>query len=233
MDRIVVYAATRNLYRNTLVCIESLLRNGNIDQVIMLAEDSAIKYPFDPKVMMLNVADQPWFDKAGPNASKRWTWMVLMKAALSKIFTEFDRVLFLDSDTIVEHDLSGLFELDLDGYYYAAVPQVDDGREGKFSKGDDYFNCGVLMCNLAELRARGMDDYLIQALNERSYEFCEQDAINEICRGRIKPLPGCWNVSDFTVPDTKTCIHHFAANPSWIFTDIFRKYDRPEEEEDE
>ena len=224
-DKLVVYAATGHIYHNMIVCARSCLQNGNIDEVVLLTEDDM--HPMLPpkQYRVINVAQQAYFDRTGPNATKRWTYMVLMKAALSKIFPEYDRVLFLDCDTIVEHDISELWDLDMKGYYYAAVPQIDDGREGEFSQGACYYNAGVLMCNLAELRARGMDDYLIQALNTVDYKFCEQDAINKLCWGRILPLPGRYNVSNYTVPDTETYIKHFAANGNWIYGPEFRKYD--------
>ena len=225
-DKLVVYAATRNMYRNALVCANSVLQNGRIDKVAFLIEDEEmLGVPMCGDIVLCNVAQQAYFDRTGPNATKRWTYMVLMKAALSKIFPEYDRVLFLDCDTIVEHDISQLWDLDMKGYYYAAVPQIDDGREGEFSQGACYYNAGVLMCNLAELRARGMDDYLIQALNTVDYKFCEQDAINKLCEGRILALPGRYNVSNYTVPDSEIYIKHFAANGNWIYGPEFRKYD--------
>lgn len=226
-EKLVVYAATRNLYRNALVCMNSLRLNGNIDKAVLLSEDLTVSNPhcFPANWEVLALFKQPWFSYDGPNATKRWTYMVLMKAALSKLFPEYDRVLFLDCDTIVEHDISQLWDLDLSGNYYAMVPQTSDGRGGRFSKGADYFNGGVMMCNLEQLRADHMDDELIRVLNTVDFEFCEQDAINKLCEGRILALPGRYNVSNYTVPDTEVYIKHFAANGNWIYGPEFREYD--------
>ena len=139
------------------------------------------------------------------------------------MFPWYDKVLFLDCDTIVEHDISALWDIDLLGYYYAAVPQTDDGRDGLFTRGS-YFNLGVLLCNLAELRADGKDTQIITALNEHDYEFCEQDAITQLCEGRIYPLLGRYNVSNYTVHDTEVYIRHFAAEGGWVNGDLFRHY---------
>ena len=225
-EKLVVYAATRNMYRNALVCANSVLQNGRIDKVAFLIEDEQmLEVPMCGDIVLCNVAQQAYFDRTGPNASKRWTYMVLMKAALSKIFPEYDRVLFLDCDTIVEHDISQLWDLDMTGYYYAMVPQTSDGRGGRFSKGADYFNSGVMMCNLEQLRADHMDDELIRVLNTVDFEFCEQDAINKLCEGKILTLPGRYNVSNYTMPDSEIYIKHFAANGNWIYGPEFRKYD--------
>lgn len=218
----VVYAATRNLYKNAAVCINSVIANGNIDNVILLIEDNEFPSPLPDQVATINVSGSELFDHNGPNARKRWTYMVLMKAALSKILPD-DKVLFLDCDTIVEHDISALWDIDLTGYYYAAVPQIDDGRDGRFTRGL-YFNIGVLLCNLAELRADEKDAQIITALNEHDYEFCEQDAITQLCEGRIYPLLGRYNVCQFTTPDTEKYILHFAANGGWVNSNFYHYY---------
>ena len=223
MKKTVVYAATRNLYKNVLACMNSALLNGNIDEVCLLIEDDQFPTPLPENVYTINVSGQSWFDRNGPNATKRWTYMVLMKAALSKLFPWYDKVLFLDCDTIVAHDLSVLWEIDLTGNYYAAVPQRNDGRYGAFTTGP-YFNTGVLMCNLAELRVDEKDNELIAALNAQNFEFCEQDAIVRLCQYRIYPLLGRYNVCKFTVPDTETYILHFAANGGWVYSNIFAEY---------
>lgn len=221
--RTVVYAATRNLYPNVVPCMNSVLLNGNIDEVILLIEDDQFPTPLPANVRTINVSGQPLFDRNGPNARKRWTYMVLLKAALSKILPRYDKVLFLDCDTIVENDISALWDIDLRGYYYAAVPQTDDGRDGQFTKGA-YFNAGVLMCNLAELRVDYKDNEIINALNAHNYEFCEQDAITQLCEGRIYPLLGRYNVCQFTTPDTETYILHFAAEGGWVNSNFYHYY---------
>lgn len=214
MEKIAVYGATRNLYARAMDCAVTALDNGHVDRIYILTEDDDVKTP-RPEIQTIKVAGQAYFDKDGPNATKRWTWMVLMKAALSRTFPELDRVLWLDCDTVVLHDLSELWELDMEDYYYGMALQYDDGREGKFSEGDPYYNAGVMLCNLKRLRDMRMDHLLINCLNKLPYEFNEQDAINELCQDRILTLPGRYNVSDYTVPDGEIWIRHYAADPTW------------------
>ena len=232
MKRVAVYGATREIYRNVVPCINSLFVNSDFSKVVLLIEDDDFPYPLPLSVQTINVSQQPWFDRTGPNATKRWTWMVLMKAAMSKLFPEQDRILCLDCDTLVEDNISQIWDEDLDGCYYAAVRQPTDGRDGRFSDGAPYYNCGVLLCNLSALRD-GKEDEIIASLNGREWEFCEQDAINALCAGKIKELPGRYNVSNFTVPDDrgKVCIRHFAAWPDWRKSPDARKYDIREEDD--
>lgn len=47
--------------------------------------------------------------------------MVLLRAAYANIFWQYDRILSLDVDTIVVDDISGLWDIDLEDNYLAAV----------------------------------------------------------------------------------------------------------------
>jgi len=47
--------------------------------------------------------------------------MVLIRAAYSKIFPDLDRILTIDMDTVVNENISELWELNLDDYYLAAA----------------------------------------------------------------------------------------------------------------
>ena len=213
----VVYLATKNLYRNASVCINSLLQNGNVDEVFILTEGG---FKMDG-VTEIDVSEQTFFPKDGVNASTRWTWMVLMKCAMTEVFPDKDKVLLLDCDTIVEKDISSLWEYDID--YYGAVRQHGDGRNGKFTTGY-YFNVGVLMCNLNKLRD-GTEQSIRKALNEKWYRYPEQDAINDICRDHITSLPSRFNHCQFTLDDGMVYIRHFAACPEWVGNYWFKKYE--------
>ena len=168
------YCATRNLYPDLIPAIKSLLMHSDVDKIYLLIEDDAFPEPLPDACECINVSRQMWFRPGGPNWSQKWTWMVLMRCALTKILPEtLDRVLSLDADTIVERDISELWDLDLTGWFLAAVREPR-----KSSPKTSYFNAGVVMYHLAQLRAEGMDDKLIRALNEKAYECTDQDAIN-------------------------------------------------------
>ena len=218
----VVYGATRRIYRNAIPCINSVFINGNIDEVVFLIEDDEFPYPLPEKVRTINVREQQFFDRSSANATKKWTYMCLMKCTMTKYFPDRERVLFLDCDTIVHRPVSQLWDIDMDGYYYGAVKQNTDGRKGNFMSGD-YFNAGVLLCNLEMLRD-GTEDKLIRLLNEKDYQCPEQDCINETLQGKIYPLDGRYNTCSCCVSDYMCWIQHFAADPNWIDTDLFKNY---------
>ena len=215
--KIAVYTGTRNLYRAMVPAVRSLVANTDVDEVWLLIEDDVFPYKLPAKVQTRNVSDQYYFSHYGPNFHCGWTYMVLMKAALTKEFPDADRILSLDVDTIVTQDIGELFGLDLTGYYMAAVR--DTGRNS-----DDYFNGGVMMMNLDLMRRDLMDDQLILELNVRHFDFCEQEAISELCTGQILPLPAEYNDSDWTGHTENPKIVHFAAKRNWMEEALVRKW---------
>ena len=81
----------------------------------------------------------------------------LFKFYMAEIFPHIDKILYLDSDTIVRKDLSELFNTDIKDYYLAAAKRP----------GDEY-NCGVLLYNLKKWREDNIKDKLIEA---KKYEY--------------------------------------------------------------
>ena len=214
MNKTIIFAATRNLYRDMIPSVNSAAKNSGADEIILLIEDNNYPYPLPENVWHLNVSRQPFINPNCANAKRRWTYMCLLKAALAHLFPHKDRVLMLDCDTITRHDLSELWELDMGDYYYGMVRQIDDGRGGRF--GVPYYNAGVMLCNLDKLRD-GKEDELIYVLHSHELAYPEQDAINERCRGQILELPPRYNVCKYNVkdPDRAEYINHYAADPNW------------------
>ncbi len=133
----------------------------------------------------------------------RWSPVIFYRLFAHKIFPDIDRMLYLDSDTLVCKDLSDLFTLNLDGYALAAVrdmapiPEYPDLPDAchvkdmldKYLKHKLYINSGVLLLNLPEMKKHESDmlDVKIQL------RYPDQDIINIALDGKIKELPLRYN----------------------------------------
>lgn len=209
-ERVVVYAGTRNLYPYMGAAARSLLAHQGADHVYLLTEDTHFPEELPDCVETVDVSGQSWILPSSPNYGTKWTYMTLMKATLGRLFPALDRVLSLDVDTIVMGDMTPLWETDLGDNYLGAVHDLA-------RLDPDYINGGVMLLNLRQLRADGKDLEIIRQLNRQRYEFCEQEAISELCRGRIKHLPGDYNASSWTVPPSGgIVIRHYAAERDWM-----------------
>ena len=123
------YCATRNLYHDLIPSVKSLLLHSDVGKIYLLIEDDNFPEYLPPECECINVSQQKYFIPGGPNWNRKWTWMVLMRCARSKILPpDLDRVLSLDADTIVEMDISDLWDLDLTGWYLAAAGERDEAE---------------------------------------------------------------------------------------------------------
>lgn len=126
---------------------------------------------------------------------------VWFRLLLPELLPEADRVLYLDGDTLAVDDLAPLWATDLGEDYAAAVPNVwepwnagrpaDLGLEGP----EQYLNSGVLLLNLARLRADGMTERLTgyaQAHRDR-LPGLDQDTLSAVFAGRWRHLHPRWN----------------------------------------
>ena len=221
MDKVICYVMTRNLYPKIGPSLRSLIKNSKPDRVYILCEDDVLPFRTPNVVQIINVSGQTWFRKSGPNYNSSWTWMALMKTAVSKVLTTESRVLLLDVDTLVLGNVGPLFNeklLPMDEMCFAGAkePHWTDVYKRL------YVNAGSLVMNLDLIRQLGMDDRMIYALNNKFYMINEQDCLNEICKGRIMEIPSKYNATPFTDPvdEKEIVVRHYAADRGW--------YERPE-----
>lgn len=240
-ERIVVYASTKNQYDKMEAAAKSLLLTNEIDTVYFLTEDKVYPNKLPSCIKPIDVSGYTWFEKNGPNYESRWTWMPLMKLALHKILPDHDKVLWLDTDTIVTGDILNLFKTNINGYYYAAVPETNIQLEYRYvglSYPDntyiirsypqfipgDYYNSGCLLCNLKALRD-GKGDELITKLNTEKYYFPDQDVINMGCHGKILPLSSTYNSAHYTeAVDNPKILHLSNCDGHPKYKSIIEKY---------
>ena len=205
MTKAAVYSGTKNVYQELLTAAKSLLEHSDVEKIYFLIEDDIFPYELPKEIECINVSNQVYFDKNGPNYDNVCTYMVLLRAAYSKIFPNLDRILSIDMDTIVNENISDLWDLDLTNYYIAAVEETELSEEE-----GSYFNMGVAMLNLKKIREDKKDDEMIEAINTYWYRYKEQDCFNEFFRGYALILPSDYNCCMQAAEPQREKITHFA-----------------------
>ena len=201
----VVYAGTRNLYKEMVNAAKSLLRYNPNFQVYFLIEDDKFPIPIPDCIETINVSKQQWIRENSPNYGNHWSYMVLLRPAYTKIFPEYDKILSLDVDTVVMEDISCLWDIDMEGKYIAAVPEYMVRHNIP-----NYFNMGVSFHHLAEIRKDGLDDKIIDLLNKGFYQYPEQDVMNDLMRWKKVILPTRYNDSFCCGTSNNPAIVHLA-----------------------
>lgn len=141
----------------------------------------------------------------------RYTEAASFRLLLPELLPDLDKVLYLDCDIIVRQDLDRLFrETDLGENYLAAVYEAPiEGQAERFKAlGCDpkrYFNSGLLLMNLAAMRRDRVSERLLEACKVDYLEFPDQDALNQVCQGRVLPLSPVYNgIRTFFLPQYKS-----------------------------
>ena len=130
------------------------------------------------------------------------------------LLKDLQKIIYCDGDVIFKKDLSGLYNIDLDNNYLAAVK--DFYAADSFKKyvstinleWDQYFNAGVLLLNLDKMREDKLN-FELNNLSKKDFKFQDQDILNIACKGKVKFLDPIFN---FNVNSYARCIN----NPDFI-----------------
>lgn len=143
------------------------------------------------------------------------------------------RLIYLDCDTLVFRDLSELFDLELTPRkVLAAVRDAETlslsqdslvlAKAMNLSTEGAYFNCGVMLMNLDELRRQHFLESAVDFLNRGSgkYRFWDQSVINFLLHGQIDDLPEYWNRASWRFDAQQNndldCVLHYTTSAPWL-----------------
>lgn len=154
---------------------------------------------------------------------------------LPELYPQYNKVLYLDSDIIVVGDISELYNTDMGTNLVAAAPDDIIQTNKVFqdyaelvvgvAKYQHYFNAGVLLMNLDELRKFNFQEKFLYLLGKVKFSVAQdQDYLNRLCKGRTTIISHDWDVMPYVNNETKEedikLIHYNFAYKPWHFEDI-------------
>ena len=131
------------------------------------------------------------------------------RLVLPELISDYDKIIYLDSDMIVNADIADLYNTDVNGYLVAACYDPDtaglyNGYEKdkklfmdtimKLDSPYDYFQAGTLVLNLKEFRNTYSMEYILKFAVSQKWQLLDQDILNCLCKGRVKYIDMSWNV---------------------------------------
>ena len=133
---------------------------------------------------------------------------------LPELYPQYDKVLYLDSDIIVVGDISELYNTDMGTNLVAAAPDdiiqynkvFQDYAELVVGVASykNYFNAGVLLMNLDELRKFNFQEKFLYLLGTVKFSVAQdQDYLNRLCKGRVTLVDHAWDVMPYVNNETK------------------------------
>ncbi|MBR1891093.1 MAG: glycosyltransferase family 8 protein [Clostridia bacterium] len=147
-----------------------------------------------------------------------YSMAIYYRLFIANMFPQYDKAIYLDSDTIILGDVSKLYEMDLKdnlvaagqenvmledifGYYVETVVGVNR---------HDYFNDGVMLMNLALMRKENLQGQFLNYTKIKTFTVTEdQDYMNVLCKDRVLRLGYEWNMMPVEGLCDKPNIVHF------------------------
>ena len=179
----------------------------------------------------------------GKNAANYYTPYAQLRLFLSEIEGAPDKLIYLDVDTMCLGDIGQLYDIDVEGYEYAAVRD----HMGKFWISASYCNSGVLLLNMPRLRETGLLSRCRDYIAKHRLTMPDQTALHRL-HGCKLMLPRRFN--EQRMPREDTVVKHFCRGIRWFpffhiynykqwerdkvhkklklfcFDDIYEQYDR-------
>lgn len=154
---------------------------------------------------------------------------------IPSLFPQYEKCVYLDSDTIVLKDIADFYNIDMGNNLLVAIKDaVANSSEDLKNyvqqhvgiEPDKYFNSGVLVMNLKEMRAQNIEEkfkYLLTKYNPETVAP-DQDYLNILCKDRIKYVGEEWDkMPDFgerTPVENLNLIHYNMFRKPWHYADV-------------
>ena len=240
----VFYACDDRFVKYTIVSLSSMIANARRDldyRVYVLYSDLS-----DERKSELKKLENENFSISFVNMSQRlesiekklpirdyYSKTTYYRIFIPEIFKSYDKVIYVDSDTVVTGDVAQLYETELSDNYVAAcheqaMVQVDEyGTYAERAVGisrHEFFNAGVLLINCKKFREKSLADRFIDLLGEYDFKVTQdEDYLNVLCRDRVLWLDQRWNTEvfgeiDYPIEEAKI-IHYIMTSKPWHYPD--------------
>ena len=196
------YSLDNKLIYPTLVSMVSGLENNNYNKSIIIYH-LLFSHDFDTsKVEIFESLKKNYTCKINyyviPNIfsyAQKWTEgtdCVYYKIILPLMFPNYERIIYIDGDTLIRKDLSEMFNTPFNGNYVLGFPfYMTYVMDAYGINATHYINGGCLLFNIPKIRKDLKDVDLLQMTlkNNSIWRFREQDSINYVFYPKIGFLP--------------------------------------------
>ncbi|PZO38702.1 MAG: hypothetical protein DCF19_15990 [Pseudanabaena frigida] len=123
------------------------------------------------------------------------------------IDASMEKVLFLDSDIIVRHDIAQLWSNDISNYTHAAIENPFISEDYKLNLGvsdaNSYFNAGVMLINLKKWRDLNITTKALKFIRDHPEKiiFWDQDILNYLLQAQWLKIEPEWNAQEVFFKD--------------------------------
>ena len=204
MSVVLVYITDNVYVLPTVVSISSAIQNKNPETIYdiyvigyHLSQGLEEAFPLlnteNVRIHYLAYKEDPVLEKIKPDIYVTST--ALLKFKIADLLPNVDKAIYIDGDTLVQKDLTQMYEIALEDKAigavkdYACVELFHDNLNLP-----TYFNSGILLMNLALWRKKDFGTQLMELKKERpELKYMDQDAFNMFFQDNYKKLPVIYN----------------------------------------
>lgn len=230
----ILFAGNDKVFDGILTCVLSILRRTDTEEpfhfILYTMDVSHIKpayvpisekqaaflrsvvqsYNPDSQVQLVDVTALYMKEFSGcPNESAYCSPYTLIRLFADLVEGMPDKLLYLDADILFNRDIRLLYDVDINGYEYAAARD----HYGKYLLNPNYINAGVLLLNLAKMRRTGILEKARALIRKKKLTFADQSALIRSTT-RKKMLPQRFNDQKFL--HKHTVVRHFSKRLFWL-----------------
>ena len=245
----IVFATDKNYFPYFLVTLESIIQNSsaenNYDILLLHTElgkdeekiiQAQIKKLSNFSVRLIDVSDLT--EKYSLNDLMTINHLRISayyRLLIGEILSNYDKIIYLDCDLVVVHDVAELYNVDIGNNYLSAVKDVVITSEYILNKDfcnyiknlgmqdiKNYFNSGVLIMNLKAIRQNNLSKKFLKVAVQNTKYFHDQNVLNIVCEGKVHFLEKGWNIQcqrKYSV-DNFFILHYCSHKKPWNTKDI-------------
>ena len=191
------------------------------DEQIKFFEDVIKGYNPENRAIKIDVTDiyKEHFDKCA-NEGAYCSPYTLIRLFADMIDIIPDKLLYLDIDIMFNRDVHLLYDIDIEGYEYAAARD----HYGKYLINPNYVNAGVLLFNMKMVRETGLLAKARELIKVKKLVFADQSAI---IRSTTKKKMLRQKFNDQKFLHKSTVVRHFSKRLFWLpypYTDNIKQW---------
>ena len=250
----IFYACDNNFVKYTIVSMYSMIENASkehkyhiyILHTDITEESKQLAYALQNDNFTISFEDVSDYLKSISNKlpiRDYYSKTTYYRLFIAEMFPEYDKAIYIDSDTVVQGDISEMYSIDIKDSYLGAcheqaMVQVDEyGTYAEKVVGvsrHNFFNAGVLLINCSQFRIHSVLDKFVEYLHIYNFVVTQdEDYLNLICKDHVYWLDQRWNTEIFgeiayPIEEAKI-LHYIMTSKPWHYKDcrhgdIFWKY---------
>lgn len=240
----IFYACDDNFVKYTIVSLKSMIENAskNYNYAIYILhtnickEKQQIIHKMETEHFTIYFEDVTEYLKSVEDKlplRDYYSKTTYYRLFIAEMFPEYDKAVYIDSDTIVLGDISQLYMHTLGECYVGAAQDqamVQEDTYGTYVEKvlgidrNNYFNAGILLINCKQFREKKVLDQFVELLHIYNFVVTQdEDYLNLICKNNVLWLEQTWNIEVFgeiCYPESEfQILHYIMVSKPWHYED--------------